>query len=431
MNSKSIRVLYDIATCGEAQFNLLSRTGIFTVCKNISLGLAVSEKCDVTYSTMKWNHSYCEKYIKAEPVLSSQKFSKPSSITSGLENGVYRTNQKINMCKFFPLLVYYKINRRLIYLISNLLNDERTISNSDLDDIDIYHLSFGVVPQQVRKRKAIRILHTICDLIPVLYPHFFKNRNQYFKRMVSEIRQDDWIICISNSTKNDLCNYRKDLDPSRVFVTYLAASKNFHKCDSIEAIERVRNKYGIPDVPYILSIGTLEPRKNIDFLINGFVKLVRDVMVEDLHLVLTGVRGWDYERITNSLSSSGPIRTRIILTGYVDDEDLAPLYSGSLVFVYPSLYEGFGLPLLEAMQCGTPVIASSTSSLPEVVGDAGILVDPADSDSLCQNILNIYRDERLRNILSNKSLVQARKYSWKKCVNETIEVYRTALENKE
>jgi glycosyltransferase involved in cell wall biosynthesis len=122
------------------------------------------------------------------------------------------------------------------------------------------------------------------------------------------------------------------------------------------------------------------------------------------------------------------IRGRIVLTGYVDDADLAPLYRGATAFVYPSLYEGFGLSQLEAMQCGTPVIASNTSSMPEVVGDAGILVDPRDGDALCQAMLDLCRDAPMRARLSERSLARAARFTWERTTREALAAYRAALE---
>jgi glycosyltransferase involved in cell wall biosynthesis len=143
-----------------------------------------------------------------------------------------------------------------------------------------------------------------------------------------------------------------------------------------------------------------------------------------------GTLGWSYERIFQSLpSTSESLRSRVILTGYVPDEDLSAIYSGASVFVYPSLYEGFGLPPLEAMQCGVPVITSNTSSLPEVVGTAGILIDPQQGDELCQALLKVLSSAELQAQMSQKSLEQADRFSWEQCVEQTALIYRTALNN--
>jgi len=174
-------------------------------------------------------------------------------------------------------------------------------------------------------------------------------------------------------------------------------------------------------------VGTLEPRKNVVHLIRSFAELVRAERIPDLHLVLTGGQGWDYEPIFAEAERLREVRDRIHFTGYADDVDLAPLYSGALAFVYPSLYEGFGLPVLEAMQCGTPVITSSTSSLPEVVGDAGLLVDPQDGAALCQAMLALYEDADRRAELSSRAVARAGRFSWERCAHETVAAYRQAI----
>ena len=146
--------------------------------------------------------------------------------------------------------------------------------------------------------------------------------------------------------------------------------------------------------------------------------------------MLVGNKGWDYDDIFESIEGAKQVKNRIILTGFADDEDLAPIYSNALAFCYMSYYEGFGLPPLEAMQCGTPVITSNTSSLPEVVDDAGIMLHPTDDDGLTQAMLNFYKDENLRDRYVQKSLARARQFSWKKCAQQTINAYHIAMDTK-
>jgi glycosyltransferase involved in cell wall biosynthesis len=139
-----------------------------------------------------------------------------------------------------------------------------------------------------------------------------------------------------------------------------------------------------------------------------------------------GVSGWKNNDIFKTAQETPILKNRIIFTGYIPDEDLSAIYSGATAFIYPSLYEGFGLPPLEAMQCGTPVITSNTSSLPEVVGDAGIMINPTDEDALCQAILTIIQDSQLRKTLSEKGRERAQQFSWAKCAEETVKVYQIA-----
>jgi glycosyltransferase involved in cell wall biosynthesis len=274
----------------------------------------------------------------------------------------------------------------------------------------------------------VRRFLTCYDLIPLLYPQFCTpGQSRFARELLRSIEPGDWVICISQATKDDLCD-RHAIDPARVFVTHLAAAPElFYPCADAERIAAARARYGIPDGSYLLSLSTLEPRKNMEQVVRSFARLVQQEHVADLSLVLVGARGWLDDRIFETVAGYESLKGRIVITGYVADEDLAPIYGGALCFVFPSFYEGFGLPALEAMQCGAPVIASNTSSLPEVVGEAGITLDPADGDGLCQSILRVYGDASLRAAMSAKSLERAGRFSWEKCVAETLAAYRTAL----
>jgi glycosyltransferase involved in cell wall biosynthesis len=297
-----------------------------------------------------------------------------------------------------------------------------------LQQAQIYHSPFEKFPLEVKKSRHLKKFLTVYDLIPILYPHFFDfNEDSIVKDAISSLDSESWVLSISHATKNDLCNYSTAINPDKVIVTHLAASNSFYPFDDQQKSQEICQKYNIPDAPYILSLSTLEPRKNIDHTIHCFLKLVQQEKLSDLNLVLVGTKGWNYDKIFAEISNNSHLEDRIIVTGYVADEDLAPLYSGALAFVYPSFYEGFGLPPLEAMQCGVPVITSNTSSLPEVVGDAGIMLDPKDEDSLCHSLLNLYNDENLRASMAEQSLKQAKKFSWEKCTQETINAYKIAL----
>lgn len=244
------------------------------------------------------------------------------------------------------------------------------------------------------------------------------------KNVIDSIDSETWVLSISQATKDDLCSYRKDIDPARVVVTPLAASEMFYPNHDPEEQQRVRRKYNIPNGHYILSLSTLEPRKNIDHTIRCFAKLIQQEHIPDLSLVLVGTKGWNYDKIFDEVLSTPELKDHVIVTGYADDMDLSAIYSGALAFVYPSFYEGFGLPPLEAMQCGVPVITSNTSSLPEVIGDAGIMVSPTDADGLCHAMLTICRDDSLRQSLSAKALQRAGQFSWDSCLAKTIGAYR-------
>ena len=145
---------------------------------------------------------------------------------------------------------------------------------------------------------------------------------------------------------------------------------------------------------------------------------------------MIGTKRYKRPDIERTVKQTIKYQDRIIFTGYVLDNDLSAIYSGAVAFIFPSLYEGFGLPVLEAMQCGTPVISSNSSSLPEVVGDAGILIDPKDEDHLCQAMLDVLTDSNLRESLRKKGLERAKQFSWKKCADQTVEIYKKIIDSK-
>ena len=397
----------------------------------MSTKLAVSKEIDLNFcaSFSLKSVNQCIDYLQSNSGFLDILFTSPS-----LENSIYRRADKFidNINGQDKAGITSKAIRRMLYFVINKIdNNTKKITNKSLVDADIFHSPYFPVPEYLQSHKKIKKFLTVYDLIPILYPQFFEFQEDHLiKKALHSLRPDNWVTCISHATKNDLCNYLPTINPDQVIVTPLAASELFYPCDNHQEIESIKTKYQIPnDVNYILSLSTLEPRKNIDHTIRCFAKLVEQENIKDLYLVLVGTKGWDYEKIFNELSNLSKLKARIIVTGYVADEDLAALYSGAMAFVYPSFYEGFGLPPLEAMQCGVPVITSNTSSLPEVVGDAGIMLSPTDTDALCQSMFDLYTQSSLREEMTLRSIEQAKKFSWQKCTQETINAYKAALKS--
>ena len=304
-----------------------------------------------------------------------------------------------------------------------------TLDPAVLREAHVFHTPHSAVPDVVRRYPKTSVIQTIYDMIPFLLPETMtaEYRN-YYADILRRIRPEDRVLTISQSGKADFCNYTGFAE-DRVHVTPLAASQElFQPCRDLERIRTVRAKHGIPEGAYLLSVCTFEPRKNLRHLVRSFVALLQaHPELSDLVLVLTGGQGWMFEPILAELAGTSLPRGRIITTGYVPDADLAPLYSGALAFLYLSRYEGFGLPPLEAMQCGTPVIVSNTSSLPEVVGGAGVLLSPDDQDGLCQAILHLHTHPGQRAQLVEKSIQRAQQFSWEKNVRQTLDVYHLAM----
>jgi len=437
-NLEPIKVIYDISVLGQGHLHLRARTGIFRVVESLAEGLTSSQECDLLFSVSQYFQLLDASldYLQSNPKLAkvpllhssfSRIFYKKLLDTYNLVGCQTKVDEASNLGE--NKLFLDEVKNHLENTLRMMGGYSDSINSSNLDEVDIFHSPYDEIPASVQKANKLQAFLTIYDLIPILYPQFLLSEQipLLYKKTLASIAQKDWVTCISHSTKNDLCNYL-NIDESRVFVTHLAAESSiFYPCEDVAKLAATRSKYGITDAPYILSLGTLEPRKNLDGAIRSFAKLIEEQNIKDLYLVLVGTQGWKYDKIMEEVSRKNFLKERIIFTGYVPESDLAALYSGALAFVYPSFYEGFGLPPLEAMQCGVPVITSNTSSLPEVVGEAGIMVDPKDTDALCHSMLEIYNNSSLRASMSLKSLAQAKLFSWERCTQETIAAYRTAL----
>jgi glycosyltransferase involved in cell wall biosynthesis len=233
------------------------------------------------------------------------------------------------------------------------------------------------------------------------------------------------IVADSEATRRDLGRYY-DTPPEKVTVVYPGWDQTLSPVEDTAILRAVQARYRLSR-SYLLYLGTLQPRKNLVRLVQAFGRLWRGLDGEakgqcpDLQLVLAGKKGWFYDDIIAAVRRED-LEGRILLTGYVPDADLAALLSGALAFVYPSLYEGFGLPVLEAMACGTAVVCSKAASLPEVAGDAAILVDPLDIEGLTTALARVVYEEDLRQELVCRGFRQTAKFSWRRCAEETLAV---------
>lgn len=293
---------------------------------------------------------------------------------------------------------------------------------------DVVHSLRTPLPSPARIPAAARVL-TVHDVIPLLHPEWmYQDAEREVRAIMDSVDPDrDFVIANSEATAADVAALLP-MTRERIFVTPFAADAGvFHPERSTERIEQARRRYRILPGPYLLSLGTVEPRKNISQLLHCFFRLAEEEAFSDLQLVLVGPTGWKTEDIFSTLESRPALRSRIRLTGYVPDADLAALYSGARAFVYPSLYEGFGLPVLEAMQCGAPVVTSDTSSMPEVAGDAAVCVSPTDGDALHHALHRLIRDDAWAAELSRRGLARSRRYSWDLTADATVQAYRRIL----
>ena len=294
---------------------------------------------------------------------------------------------------------------------------------------DIYHSLRPPLANASRVRSAVRVV-TVHDAIPALFPELCDDSFvPAFEKVIASVDpQRDFVVCHSTSTRDDLTSVTS-IPEERIFVVPPAASRStfFPQADD-DVVASTLARHGIRDLGYVLSLGTLEPRKNLAELVRAFRELVATAPFEETALVLAGATGWKSDPIFEAVSAGRAAGARIVLPGHVPDADLAALYRGAALFVFPSMYEGFGLPVLEAMQCGTPVVTTNVSSLPEVAGTAALTVEPTER-ALLDAMRRVLGDPQLGLDLSREGLERASRFSWEKTVEQTVAAYRQMLDS--
>lgn len=299
-----------------------------------------------------------------------------------------------------------------------------------------------VLPWQLQ-RQQIEILHsphyttpwlrigrsvvTFHDMTFFLFPEKHTPLRRLFFRFVIpySARQADGLIAVSETTKQDMVRLL-GISPERISVIHSAPDPRFRPMTDQAALDEVRQRYAHGE-PFILYVGTLEPRKNLGVLLEAYWGL-RSAGLKH-RLVIAGKRGWGYQEIFATVQRLR-LEEWVTFTGYVPEADLPLLYNAADLFVYPSLYEGFGLPPLEAMACGVPVVASDVSSIPEVVGDGGLLVDPRDSEAWRTAMERVLADPALGEALRERGLRRAAQFTWEQTARETLAVYQQVQSGK-
>jgi glycosyltransferase involved in cell wall biosynthesis len=286
-------------------------------------------------------------------------------------------------------------------------------------DIDIFHHTGPVILPLHEFRANVL---TVYDLGTVRFPQFHERENgAIWNETLNLAPEMDGLVAISHSTKRELVELL-GIEPDIIHVTPLAAHEQYYPIADSEKIRSVLSRYELVGQPYILHVGTLEPRKNLCRLVKAFHGLKQQEPGLAHQLLLVGEEGWMFDEIFETVHALH-METHVRWLNYVPFDDLPALLNGADLMVYPSLYEGFGLPPLEAMSCGTPVVASNTSSLPEVVGDAGILVDPERVEDLTAAMRRVLTDANLRATLRAQGLIQAKKFSWERTASLTLTAY--------
>lgn len=283
--------------------------------------------------------------------------------------------------------------------------------------VDLFHSPDFVLPPVYGD---IPTLLTVHDLSFVHYPHTFTEPLvRYLETVVPRsVRRATHVLADSAATKEDLIGLW-NVPEDKVTVLHSGVDRKFAPVRDRERISAVRQKYGLGQRPYIFAVSTVQPRKNYEMLARAFRPLLDEVPHD---LVIAGGEGWHYEKVVTGVKRQG-IGERVRFIGFVEDVDLPALYSDASLFVFPSLYEGFGLPLLEAMSCGVAVITSNASSLPEVAGEAAVQLDPADVQAWTATMRDVLLDGERRKQMAAAGFRQARRFTWRRAAEQLTAIY--------
>ena len=400
--SKPVKVVLDGTLFAECEMQGKNRDGMMRLAEEVTSKLVLNDALDISFANTVYIKEYdaaLKRFITEHyPANADKIFAKKPPFFSDLLK--YKKLFRTFLSKV-PLSPYY----------------------SKINEMDVFHSFYYPFPKPVQKNKIKRSI-TFLDIIPLRmhgYPSHLIDRT---KQVVESIRPNH-AISISEFSKQDLLDYDKSIDASQVSVVPLAASRElFYPEKSAEKWKDVKKKYDLPD-NYFLCVAGSDIRKNIPHVIKSFSKYVLQEKPADIHLLLTGNAAHN-PSLLKQLNIPAEVRSKIYTPQtFIATEDLAAIYSNAICFFFMSKYEGFGLPALEAMQCGTPTVTSDATSLPEVVGDGGIMLPTLDEDMLCDVMSKMYSDAELRKKYSAAGIKRAGEFSWQRCADEYAEIFKS------
>jgi len=293
------------------------------------------------------------------------------------------------------------------------------IAKLDTNIYDLYWQPNFILNPNIKAKKVISTIH---DLSFKLQPHWHpKERIDYLNKNFKTIKNADHIITVSNFTKQEIIHYLQIPEES-ISTIYNGVDHDIYKLYRQAKLQETKTKFELP-YKFLLFVGSIEPRKNLLTLLRAYTLLTKE-QKDGLPLILVGFEGWQNKEIMQEIEKN---QEHIRYLGFVTDTELAHIYNLATIFIYPSLYEGFGLPPLEAMACGTPTIVSSVASLPEVCGEAALYIDPMDLQDIKDKILTLLHDKKSREVLSQKGIAQAALFSWDKSALEHLKVLQKVL----
>jgi glycosyltransferase involved in cell wall biosynthesis len=416
-----LRVAFDTSVLGYSLFGPAGKTGVYRMVyslakqlekrEEIQLSFCASDSIKVLYHALEFSRDE----FRSIPFLGSDAVSPAYRLL-----GPYLWDLEQLKGPSLARRVQLRIGKRLLRSL-----ESPPLERKHLLGMDVYHSGFYPLPKCSLGVPGLRRFLTVCDIANLRNPEFAVGGNGFLNQIIDSISPDDHVIAISQTTKDYLCELRSDLTPERVSVVPLAASSALIPQHDPLALQAIRAKYALGDSPFLLCVSTLDKRKNLGRLLEAFHLWILQQKDAGTLLVLAGFQGNDTSSVQQYLSKHSILRSRVILPGFIPDADLRDLYSAALAFIYPSLEEGFGLPVLEAMQCGLPVATSQAGALEELVGKSGVLFDPTNPESIAAGIHEVLTDSRRREGLRESGLERAKQYSWAKTADRLVSAYST------
>jgi len=418
-----MKILYDIALLGRGHAEINDRTGLYRFAEESLKCLAANKGFDLYFTTSQLNFDESEAYLKENfPKLAARLIRPKRTSLSNIFVSIMKwTLGNIKAAKMF-LRTITKIEHHVGFLLEYFNVPFSFISD---EGFDLYFSPKYQIPKQIMALKKIKKVIFLHDMLPMIYPQYSPPSSKVlYKHLVASLSNDVLILCNSNATKNDFMRFRPDISEKHIKVLPLSTSEIFKP--ETKLLDKVKSKYGVPAAAkYILTVSSLNPRKNFPHVIMCFISFIKKYKIDDLYLVVTGPKGWDFSDIFKTIDGAGAYKNKIILTGFVDEAEMPSLYTGALASVCASLYEGFGYPALESMQCGTPAIVSDNSSLAEIVLDAEVQIPPQDPDALIDALNMIYHDEEHRASLAKSAIKRARHFSSKNFADNLKDILKT------
>ncbi len=425
MSKKHVNLLFDVTLLLNESSASGRRAGQFFVAYHLLLELLKCDKIHVTLYSEYRQYIFLNEFIR--------KYLKDYSRYS-----IYSYNStldKLTMTVSRMLLKYQKRHGRdnilkkgvrfIGYRIFHIY--ERYFSKLNVQNYDAFFTPSDPISPEMLKIKKLKKYAFLHDTVPVSLKDFYLHKNPFivwYNNLEESLSVECTYFTNSETTKEDFLTYYPFLKEKQFHVALLGAADRFRKVDNQDLIKSVKLKYDIPtDKKYAFILSSFDPRKNFFFALDNFIEFIKTFEIDDFVLVIAGAVRESFREVMDTKLASLPedVKEKVLKIGYVDDEDVPVLLSGALMFVMPSIYEGFGMPILEAMQCECPVICSKTSAMPEVIGDCGITINPYDDAEMVSAYSKMYFNEKFRKKCIAKGLSRAKNFSWERCAGVIID----------